>query len=156
MKRLHIKFIKWLSNGFGYKIVMLKAKNGTTTIEGDREDAYRELFKNSLGRGEYNNSGKLRMNKDLMNSRYEYFKDMPNTKWYKMFSIAPNTKWYKMFSIAKSFIKLIGYTIIPIDLVLGIIILIISETIELIRKLWKTKNGQEKKRNKIKTNYLTN
>jgi len=37
MKRLHIKFIKWLSNGFGYKIVMLKAKNGTTTIEGDRE-----------------------------------------------------------------------------------------------------------------------
>ena len=37
MKRLHVKFIKWLSNKFGYKIVMLKAKNGTTTIEGDRE-----------------------------------------------------------------------------------------------------------------------
>ena len=37
MKRLHIKFIKWLSNKFGYKIIMLKAKNGTTTIEGDRE-----------------------------------------------------------------------------------------------------------------------
>ena len=37
MKRLHMKFIKWLSKGFGYKIVMLKAKNGTTTIEGDRE-----------------------------------------------------------------------------------------------------------------------
>ena len=38
MKRLHIKFIKWLSNGFGYKIVMLKAKNGTNfPIEGDRE-----------------------------------------------------------------------------------------------------------------------
>ncbi len=37
MKRLHIKFIKWLSKSFGYKIVMLKAKNGTTTIEGDRE-----------------------------------------------------------------------------------------------------------------------
>jgi hypothetical protein len=37
MKRLPVKFIKWLSNGFGYKIVMLKAKNGTTTIEGDRE-----------------------------------------------------------------------------------------------------------------------
>ena len=90
---------------------------------GDREDAYREMYKNSLELGEYNNSGKLRMKKDSMNSRHEYFKDMPNTK------------WYKMFSIAKSFIKLIGYTIIPIDLVLGIIILIISETIELIRKL---------------------
>ena len=37
MKRLHVKFIKWISNKFGYKIVMLKAKNGTTTIEGDRE-----------------------------------------------------------------------------------------------------------------------
>ncbi len=37
MKRLHVKFIKWLSNKFGYKIVMLKAKNGTTTIEGNRE-----------------------------------------------------------------------------------------------------------------------
>lgn len=37
MKRLHVKFIKWLSNKFGYKIVMLKAKNGTTTIEGDKE-----------------------------------------------------------------------------------------------------------------------
>ena len=37
MKRLYVKFIKWLSNRFGYKIVMLKAKNGTTTIEGDKE-----------------------------------------------------------------------------------------------------------------------
>lgn len=37
MKRLHVKFIKWLSNKFGYKIVMLKAANGTTTIEGDKE-----------------------------------------------------------------------------------------------------------------------
>lgn len=37
MKRLHIKFIKWLSNKFGYKIIMLKAANGTTTIEGNKE-----------------------------------------------------------------------------------------------------------------------
>jgi hypothetical protein len=37
MKRLHVKFIKWVSNRFGYKIVMLKAANGTTTIEGDKE-----------------------------------------------------------------------------------------------------------------------
>jgi hypothetical protein len=88
---------------------------------GDREDAYREMYKNSLQLGEYNLSGKLRMKKDSMNSRHEYFKDMP--------------KWHIMFSIAKSFVKLIGYIIIPIDLFLGIILLIISETIELIRKL---------------------
>ena len=37
MKRLHVKIIKWVSNKFGYKIAMLKAKNGTTTIEGDKE-----------------------------------------------------------------------------------------------------------------------
>ncbi len=37
MNRIHIHFIKWLSNKFGYKIVMLKASNGTTTIEGDKE-----------------------------------------------------------------------------------------------------------------------
>ena len=37
MKRLHVKIIKWVSNKFGYKIAMLKAENGTTTIEGDKE-----------------------------------------------------------------------------------------------------------------------
>ncbi len=37
MKRLHVKLIKWVSNKFGYKIAMLKAANGTTTVEGDIE-----------------------------------------------------------------------------------------------------------------------
>jgi hypothetical protein len=37
MNRLHVKFIKWISNKFGYKIVMLKAADGTTTIEGDKD-----------------------------------------------------------------------------------------------------------------------
>ena len=37
MNRIHLKFIKWISNKFGYKIAMLKASNGTTTIEGDTE-----------------------------------------------------------------------------------------------------------------------
>ena len=37
MNRLHVKFIKWVANKFGYKIAMVKALNGTTTIEGDNE-----------------------------------------------------------------------------------------------------------------------
>ena len=37
MNRIHIKFIKWISNKFGYKIAILKASNGVTTIEGDKE-----------------------------------------------------------------------------------------------------------------------
>jgi len=32
-----IKLIKWISRKMGYKIVMLKALNGTTTIHGDKE-----------------------------------------------------------------------------------------------------------------------
>jgi len=35
MKRLNVRFIKWLANRFGYKIAMLKAKDGTTYIDGD-------------------------------------------------------------------------------------------------------------------------
>ena len=37
MNRIHVKFIKWISNKFGYKIAMLKASNRTTAIEGDKE-----------------------------------------------------------------------------------------------------------------------
>ena len=37
MNRIHVKFIKWISNKFGYKIAMLKASNGIITIEGDKE-----------------------------------------------------------------------------------------------------------------------
>ena len=37
MNRIHIKFINWISNKFGYKIAMLKASNGIITIEGDKE-----------------------------------------------------------------------------------------------------------------------
>lgn len=37
MNRLHVKFIKWLANKFGYKIAMVKVLNGTTAIEGDNE-----------------------------------------------------------------------------------------------------------------------
>ena len=36
MERLHIKFIKWLSNRFGYKIAMIKIGPGLI-IEGDKE-----------------------------------------------------------------------------------------------------------------------
>ena len=37
MKRLHVKFIKWLSNKFGFKIIMIKMGNGNLQIEGDKE-----------------------------------------------------------------------------------------------------------------------
>ena len=36
MKRLHIRFIKWICNKLGYKIVMIKIGPGVI-IEGDKE-----------------------------------------------------------------------------------------------------------------------
>jgi len=90
---------------------------------GDREDAYREMYKNSLQLGEYNNSGKLRMSKDLMNSRYEYFKDMPNQK------------WHKIISFIKSGIRILGYAVIPFDLVIATGVLILSEVVGIVEEL---------------------
>ena len=37
MKRIPTLIVKWFANKLGYKIAMLKAVQGTTTIEGDRE-----------------------------------------------------------------------------------------------------------------------
>lgn len=37
VKRIPTLIVKWLANKLGYKIIMLKAKNGNTTIEGDKE-----------------------------------------------------------------------------------------------------------------------
>ena len=37
MKRVPTLIVKWLTNKLGYKIAMLKATKGTTTIEGDKE-----------------------------------------------------------------------------------------------------------------------
>ena len=37
MKRIPTIIVKWIVNKLGYKVVMLKAAKGTTTIEGDNE-----------------------------------------------------------------------------------------------------------------------
>jgi hypothetical protein len=58
MKRLHVKFIKWLSNKFGYKITMLKASNGTIVIEGDSD-----LLKYVDASGYFFNKEPLRRNR---------------------------------------------------------------------------------------------
>jgi hypothetical protein len=90
---------------------------------GDREEAYREIFKNSLHLSEYNKAGKLRMNKDLMNLSREHFKH------------TPNQRWHRIISFLKSAVRLIGYTFIPFNLVVATLILIISEIIRMIEEL---------------------
>jgi hypothetical protein len=81
------------------------------------------LHSKKMSMGEYNNVGKLKMKKDLMNSRHEYFKHMPNQK------------WHKIISFIKSGIRILGYAIIPFDLVIATLILIISEMIGIIEEL---------------------
>lgn len=88
---------------------------------GDREDAYRQLFKQNTG--EYNKIGKMKETKDTMLQRYEEFKDMPNQK------------WHRIISFVKSGVRLIGYAFIPFDLVVATFILIISEIIGIVEEL---------------------
>ena len=58
MHKIHIVFIKWLTNKLGFKIVMLKAKLGNITIEGDKEllryvDTTGYFFKKDILKREY-------------------------------------------------------------------------------------------------------
>jgi len=73
--------------------------------------------------GEWNKAGKLRMKKDLMNSRYEEFKHMPDQK------------WHRRISFIKSGIRIIGYFLIPFDLITAAIILIFSEIVGVLEEL---------------------
>ena len=88
---------------------------------GDREDAYRQLFKQNMG--EYNKIGKMKEKQDTMLQRSEELKDMPNQY------------WHRITSFIKSGIRIIGYAFIPFNLVYATVILIISEMIGIIEEL---------------------
>jgi len=88
---------------------------------GDREDAYRQLFKQNMG--EYNKIGKLKEKQDIMVERSEELKDMPNQY------------WHRIISFVKSGVRLIGYAFIPFDLMVATMILIISEVIGIVEEL---------------------
>jgi hypothetical protein len=88
---------------------------------GDREDAYRQLFKQNMG--EYNKIGKMKEKQDTMLQRSEELKDMPNQY------------WHRIISFVKSGVRLIGYAFIPFNLVYATVILIISEMIGIIEEL---------------------
>ena len=88
---------------------------------GDREDAYRQLFKQNTG--EYNKIGKMKEKQDIMLKRNEELKDMPNQY------------WHRIISFVKSGVRLIGYAFIPFDLMVATMILIISEVIGIVEEL---------------------
>ena len=88
---------------------------------GDREDAYRQLFKQNMG--EYNKIGKMKEKQDIMLERNEELKDMPNQY------------WHRIISFVKSAVRIIGYGIIPFDLFVATLVLIISEVIGILEEL---------------------
>ena len=88
---------------------------------GDREDAYRQLFKQNMG--EYNKIGKMKEKQDTMLQRSEELKDMPNQY------------WHRIISFVKSGVRLIGYAFIPFDLMVATMILIFSEVIGIVEEL---------------------
>lgn len=88
---------------------------------GDREDAYRQLFKQNMG--EYNKIGKMKEKQDTMLQRSEELKDMPNQY------------WHRIISFIKSGVRIIGYLFIPFDLMVATMILIISEMIGMVEEL---------------------
>ena len=75
---------------------------------GDREDAYRQIFKEK---------------QDIMVERSEELKDMPNQY------------WHRIISFVKSGVRLIGYAFIPFDLMVATMILIFSEVIGVVEEL---------------------
>jgi hypothetical protein len=58
--------------------------------------------------------------------RPEYLKDID-----KM----PNQKWHKIISFIKSGIRIVGYVLIPFDLVVAASVLVISEFIGIVEEL---------------------
>jgi hypothetical protein len=88
---------------------------------GDREDAYRQLFKQNTG--EYNKIVKMKEKQDTMLERSKELKDMPNQY------------WHRIISFVKSGVRLTGYAFIPFDLLVATLILIISEIIGIVEEL---------------------
>ena len=119
---------------------------------GDREDAYRQLFKRHTEKipehdlqtgelnpyyeeltgeknpmGEYNKVGILKEKK----SGFNRFNN-PRTKNIKSM---PDQYWHRIISFVKSAVRLIGYAFIPFDLLVATLILIISEIIGIVEEL---------------------
>lgn len=62
-------------------------------------------------------------------------KEIKYSKEFKNFNKMPDQKWHQIISFIKSGIRIVGYAIIPFDLVAAAIVLIFSEVIGIIEEL---------------------
>jgi hypothetical protein len=86
---------------------------------GDREDAYRQLFKQNM---EIDKNKVIKTNPIMVKEGV----DLINM---------PNQYWHRIISFVKSAVRIIGYGIIPFNLVYATVILIISEVIGILEEL---------------------
>jgi hypothetical protein len=86
---------------------------------GDREDAYRQLFKQNM---EIDKNKVIKTNPIMVKEGV----DLINM---------PNQYWHRIISFVKSAVRIIGYGIIPFDLFVATLVLIISEVIGILEEL---------------------
>ncbi len=60
---------------------------------------------------------------------------IPNTTNGKDLDKMPNQKWHQIVSFIKSGIRIIGYVLIPFDLVIAASVLVLSEVVGIIEEL---------------------
>ena len=86
---------------------------------GDREDAYRQIFKQNM---EIDKNKVIKTNPRMVKEGV----DLINM---------PNQYWHRIISFVKSAVRIIGYAFIPFDLMVATMILIISEVIGIVEEL---------------------
>jgi len=63
------------------------------------------------------------------------YKSIPNSTNDKDLDKMPNQKWHQIVSFIKSGIRIIGYVLIPFDLVIAASVLVVSEIIGIVEEL---------------------
>ena len=87
-------------------------------------------------RGTYWNNSKYNTDDSIINPElYGKIKGTTNIKLDKEFKHMPNQKWHKYVSFIKSGVRIVGYGLIPFNLVAATIVLIFSEIIGIVEEL---------------------
>lgn len=87
-------------------------------------------------KGTYWKSNKYNHDDSIINPELYYkMKSTKDIKLDKEFKHMPNQKWHKYVSFIKSGVRIVGYGLIPFNLVAATIVLIFSEIIGIVEEL---------------------
>ena len=111
-------------------------------------DKYKRIFKfkNKMSdgitearRGTYFKSDKYNHDDSIINpelyGKIKSTKDIKIDTKIKDFKHMPNQKWHKIISFIKSGVRILGYALLPFNLVVATIVLIFSEVIGIVEEL---------------------